>query len=57
VSNLTLLEATTLGASGSDIQPQGTSGSSIRLDFEPIVLAHQERELAVPADVRMKESF
>jgi hypothetical protein len=37
----------------SDMPPQGAGGSSKPADWEPIVLAYQNRELVVPANLRM----
>jgi hypothetical protein len=56
MKNLPLLfiEVNSLGDSGSDIPPQGASGSSIPVDWEPIVLAHHNRDLVVPAKLRTR---
>jgi hypothetical protein len=53
VRNLPLpfIGVTSLGVGGSGIPPQGASGSSIPVDWEPVVLAHHHRELAVPANL------
>jgi hypothetical protein len=50
VRNLSLpfIEVTSLAASGSDIPPQGDSGSSITVDWEPVVLAYHYGELVFP---------
>jgi hypothetical protein len=52
VRNLPLLfiAATSLGASGPDIPPQGTSVSSIPVDWVPVVLAYHLGELTVSAN-------
>jgi hypothetical protein len=52
VENLPLLfiEATSLGASGSDIPPQGASGSCIPVDWEPVALAYHLGELSEPGE-------
>jgi hypothetical protein len=53
VSNLPLLftEVTSLGASSSGTPPQGAGSSSKSVDWEPAVLAHYHRELAVLANL------
>jgi hypothetical protein len=47
---LPFTEATSLGASGSGIPPHGASGSSIPVDWEPVVLAYHNRQMAIPAN-------
>jgi hypothetical protein len=56
VRNLPLLfiEVTSLGASGFEIPPQGAGGSNKPVDCEPIVLAYHNRELVVPANLRIR---
>jgi hypothetical protein len=56
VRNLPLLftEVTSSEASGSDIPSKGVSGSSIPVDWEPIVLVYHNIELVLPANLRMR---
>jgi hypothetical protein len=48
------IKATSLGVSSSDIPPQGASGSSKPVDWEQIILAHHNREMMVPANLRTR---
>jgi hypothetical protein len=48
------IEVTSSGVSSSDIPPQEAGGSSKPVDWEAIVLAYHNRELVVPANLRMK---
>jgi hypothetical protein len=50
-------EVTPLGATSSDIPPQGAGGFSKNVDWEPIVLAYHNRELVVPANLRMRVTW
>jgi hypothetical protein len=54
---LVFIEVTFLGASSSGIPPQGASGSSIPVDWEPVILAHHHRELAVSANPWMRVTY
>jgi hypothetical protein len=53
VRNLLLpfVEVISLGASGSGIPPQGASGSSIHVDWEPVVLEYHHGEFVVLANL------
>jgi hypothetical protein len=51
------IEVTFLGASSSDIPPQGVGDSSKSMDWEPIVLAYHNRKLMVPAKLRTRVTF
>jgi hypothetical protein len=50
-------EVISLGVSSSDIPPQAAGGSRKTVGWEKIVLAYHNRELVVPANLRIKVDF